>query len=187
VRRGAVVAALIAVLALATPAAAETPTPPPPEPEGYRLDAYRAPVPATLKGATVIDTQKAFDLWQGKAAVFVDALPHAPRPAGLPEKVVFREQPRFDIPGGVWLPDKGFGEISDATRLYLEKGLAKATGGDRTKPLVFYCLMNCWMSWNAAKRALGLGYANVLWYPEGTDGWAAAKHPLEEKKPAPRE
>ena len=32
-----------------------------------------------------------------------------------------------------------------------------------------------------------LGYANVLWYPDGTDGWVAAKHPLEERKPEPRE
>lgn len=178
--------ALTAAVALVAPAAAETAASPP-EPETYRLDNYRAPVPATLKGAGVIDTAKAFELWQGKAAVFVDALPHAPKPAGLPEKAVFREQARFDIPGGVWLPDTGYGEVSDATRRYLEKGLAKATGGDKATPLVFYCLTNCWMSWNAARRALTMGYTNVLWYPDGTDGWAAAKHPLEEKKPEPRE
>jgi PQQ-dependent catabolism-associated CXXCW motif protein len=177
---------MIVAAALAAPACAEIDQRPA-EPEGYRLDNYRAPVPATLKGARVIDTAQAFELWQGRAAVFVDALPHAPRPAGLPGKAVFREQPRFDIPGGLWLPDTGYGEISDATQRYLEKGLAKATGGDRMKPLVFYCLANCWMSWNAARRAMTLGYANVLWYPEGTDGWAAAQHPLEEKKPEPRD
>jgi PQQ-dependent catabolism-associated CXXCW motif protein len=180
-----IVVALIAV-AVAAPACAENAARPP-EPEGYRLDNYRALVPATLKGARVIDTATAFALWEGKAAVFVDALPHAPRPAGLPEKAVFREQPRFDIPGGVWLPDTGYGEISDATQRYLEKGLAKATGGDKVKSLVFYCLANCWMSWNAAKRAMTLGYTSVHWYPEGTDGWAAAKHPLEEKKPELRD
>lgn len=178
--------ALLAVVALAATAVAETAAHPP-EPDAYRLDNYRAPVPATLKGASVIDTAKAFELWRAKTAVFVDALPHAPKPAGLPEKAVYREQPRFDIPGGVWLPDTGYGEITEATQLYLEKGLATATGGDKAKPLVFYCLANCWMSWNAAKRALTLGYTNVLWYPEGTDGWTAAKHPLEEKKPEPRE
>ena len=42
--------------------------PPPPEPDAYRMDAYRAPVPATLKGATVIDTSQAFDLWRRHAA-----------------------------------------------------------------------------------------------------------------------
>ena len=37
------------------------------------------------------------------------------------------------------------------------------------------------MSWNAAKRALALGYAHVAWYPEGADGWAAAGLPLEKR------
>ncbi|MGJ0507793.1 MAG: PQQ-dependent catabolism-associated CXXCW motif protein [Methylocystis sp.] len=174
-------------LALTAAAAGAAPASAPPEPDSYRLDAYRAPVPATLRGATVIDTAKAHDLWRRKAAVFVDALPHAPKPEGLPKNVVWREQPRFDIPGSVWLPDTGFGALSEATQLYLEKGLTKASGGDKTRPLVFYCLTDCWMSWNAARRALTLGYANVLWYPEGTDGWAAAAYPLEERKPEARE
>jgi len=159
----------------------------PPEPAGYRLDAFRAPVPATLKGATVIDTAKAFDIWKAKTAVFVDALPHPPKPEGLPKNAVWREQPRFDIPGSVWLPDTGYGELADITRRYFEKGLARATANDKGKPLVFYCLANCWMSWNAAKRAMTLGYAKVFWYPDGADGWAAEKHPLEERKPEPRD
>jgi PQQ-dependent catabolism-associated CXXCW motif protein len=170
----------------ATIATAETKAPPP-EPEGYRLDAYRAPVPATLKGATVIDTARAFALWRAKEAVFIDALPHAPKPEGLPKDAVWRDKPRFDLPGSVWLPDTGYGQISEATQRYFEKGLARASGDDKRKPLVFYCLAECWMSWNAAKRAMTLGYQNVSWYPEGTDGWAAAKHPLEDRKPEPRE
>ena len=67
-------------------------------------------------------------------------LPHAPKPEGLPKNVVWREQPRFDIPGSVWLPDTGYGALSEATQRYLEKGLARASGGDKGKPLVFYCL-----------------------------------------------
>jgi PQQ-dependent catabolism-associated CXXCW motif protein len=182
-RRG-VFAAL--ALVYVAPAQAE-PTARAPEPAGFRMDAYRAPVPATLKGATVIDTARAFDLWTSKSGVFIDALPHAPKPEGLPKNAVWREQPRFDIPGSVWLPDTGYGALSDATQRYFEKGLERAAGADKNKPLVFYCLMDCWMSWNAAKRALALGYSNVNWYPEGTDGWAAAKHPLEEQKPQPRD
>jgi PQQ-dependent catabolism-associated CXXCW motif protein len=184
--RLAPVALMVAlVLALAVPARAE-PGELVPEPEGYRLDAYRAPVPATLKGATAIDTARAFELWRGKAAVFIDALPHAPKPEGLPKDVVWREQPRFDIPGSLWLPDTGYGALSDATALYLNQGLVRATAGDKSRPLVFYCLANCWMSWNAARRALTLGYTRVYWYPDGTDGWAAANHPLVEAKPEAR-
>jgi PQQ-dependent catabolism-associated CXXCW motif protein len=176
----------LALVAASLSALAET-IAPAPEPKAYRMEAYRAPTPATLQGARVIDTQKAFDLWRAVTAAFIDALPHAPKPEGLPKDAVWREQPRFDIPGSLWLPDTGFGALSDATLRYFEKGLEKASGGDKKKPLVFYCLKDCWMSWNAAKRALELGYASVLWYPDGTDGWAAAKHPLEERKPEPRE
>ena len=42
------------------------------------------------------------------------------------------------------------------------------------------------MSWNAAKRALSLGYAHVAWYPDGTDGWQASDLPTEVREPIPR-
>jgi PQQ-dependent catabolism-associated CXXCW motif protein len=155
------------------------------EPEGYRLDDYRAPTPATLKGARVIDTQQAFELWRARSAVFVDALPRPPKPADLPPKTVWRDKPRADIPGSVWLVNTGFGELAEATQRYFETGLEKATGGDKTNPLVFYCLADCWMSWNTAKRALSLGYSDVYWYPDGTDGWERDGHPLEDRAPAP--
>jgi PQQ-dependent catabolism-associated CXXCW motif protein len=51
--------------------------------------------------------------------------------------------------------------------------------------VVFYCLADCWMSWNAAKRAAAWGYTRVYWYRDGTDGWAAAKLPLVEAQPVP--
>ncbi len=159
---------------------------PAPEPSDYRLENYRAPVPTTLKGARVIDTARAYEMWRDNKAAFIDALPQAPRPEGLPKDAVWRDKPRFDIPGSLWLPDTGYGALSDKTQAYFEKGLVKASGGDKQKPLVFYCLENCWMSWNAARRALTMGYAKVYWYPEGTDGWYDAGHPLEARKADPR-
>jgi rhodanese-related sulfurtransferase len=42
------------------------------------------------------------------------------------------------------------------------------------------------MSWNAAKRALSYGYSNVVWYPEGTDGWELEDLPLADAQPEPR-
>jgi thioredoxin-related protein len=41
------------------------------------------------------------------------------------------------------------------------------------------------MSWNAVKRASALGYRNLYWYPEGSDGWAAAGLQLVTAKPIP--
>jgi PQQ-dependent catabolism-associated CXXCW motif protein len=155
-----------------------------PEPGGYRTGEYRAPTPATLQGARVLTTADAKQLWESRGAVFVDVMPHAPRPANLPAGTIWRERPRSDIPGSVWLPDTGYGELAAVTERYLRDNLARATVGNRAKLLVFYCLKDCWMSWNAAKRALAMGYTNVAWYPEGTDGWADAALPLQQATPA---
>jgi PQQ-dependent catabolism-associated CXXCW motif protein len=156
------------------------------EPEGYRTDNYRAPVPATLRGAHVLSTAQAEAIWRAGGAVFIDVLPRPPKPPNLPAGTVWRDKPRFNIPGSIWLPDTGYGVLAEATEDYFRQGLAKASGGDMAKLLVVYCQADCWMSWNAAKRALGYGYANVAWYPEGTDFWEAAGLPLAESQPEPR-
>lgn len=157
----------------------------PPEPGTYRQQDYRAPTPATLRGARVLTTGEAEALWHSGVAAFIDVLPQAPRPVGLPADVVWRDKQRLDIPGSVWLPDTGYGDLATVTVDYFRRGLDRALGG-RSRPLVFYCLKDCWMSWNAAKRALALGYTNVDWYPEGTEGWSAAGLPLEPRLPEPR-
>jgi len=159
---------------------------PPPEPSGYRMDDYRAPTPATLHGATVLSTAEALAHWQQQDAVFIDVLPQVPRPTGLPASTIWREKPREDLPGSIWLPDTGYGELAPVMKDYFERGLASASSGNRDRMLVFYCLANCWMSWNAAKRAIALGYTHVAWYPDGTDGWAADHLPLELRTPLPR-
>ena len=157
----------------------------PAEPTEYRTKDYRAPTPATLAGARVIATAEAERLWQGHLAIFVDVLPRAPRPANLPPGTIWRDKPRVNIPGSIWLPDTGYGALAPATEDYLRRNLEQATGGDRTKLLVIYCLRDCWMSWNAARRILSMGYTNVAWYPDGTDGWTDNLLPLTEAQPAP--
>ncbi|MFY9833587.1 MAG: PQQ-dependent catabolism-associated CXXCW motif protein [Methylocystis sp.] len=172
-------------LVAAIPSSAQEP--PPAEPEGYRLDNYHARTPATLKGATVIDTEQAFEIWTKKEAVFVDTLSRPSRPTELPKDAPWQPPSRRDIPGSAWLPGTGLGELTPAFSRYFEQGLARATMKDKSKPLVFYCRANCWASWNAAKRALTLGYTEVSWYPGGADGWENAGHPLEERQPEPFE
>lgn len=156
-----------------------------PEPDGYRTENYRAPVPATLHGARVLTTGEAEGLWRAKSAVFVDVLPRPPKPPNLPPGTVWRDKPRLNIPGSIWLPDTGYGALAAAMESYLQHGLAGATGGDRQTPLVIYCQASCWMSWNAAKRAMSYGYVNVAWFPDGTDGWQKADLPLADAQPEP--
>jgi PQQ-dependent catabolism-associated CXXCW motif protein len=175
--------AFVFTFALALPARAQENAP---EPEGYRTDNYRAPVPATLAGARVLATGEAEAIWRAGAGVFIDVLPHAPKPQNLPEGTIWREKPRLNIPGSIWLPDTGYGTLAAATEDYLRHGLDRASGGNRATLLVIYCLADCWMSWNAAKRALSYGYRNVAWYPEGTDGWQRADLPVAESEPEPR-
>src|SRR5881392_3630987 len=124
----------------------------PPEPEGYRTDNYRSSVPATLADARVLTTEQAEAIWRSKSGVFIDVLPRPPKPANLPTGTVWRDRPRLNIPGSIWLPDTGYGALAPATEDYLRKGLARASGGDLAKLLVIYCQADCWMSWNAAKR-----------------------------------
>ncbi|WP_404942704.1 rhodanese-like domain-containing protein, partial [Pseudomonas poae] len=50
---------------------------------------------------------------------------------------------------------------------------------------VFYCRSDCWLSWNAVKRAANLGYTSVYWYRDGLDAWEAAKLPVATAQPEP--
>ena len=175
---------VLAVLALTTLAQAQDDVP---EPEGYRTEDYRAPVPATLSGARVLTTAEAEAIWRAKAGVFIDVLPRAPKPPNLPAATVWRDKPRLNIPGSIWLPDTGYGKLADRTEDYLRRGLVRASGGNDATLLVIYCQADCWMSWNAAKRALSYGYRHVAWYPDGTDGWVFADLPVTRSEPESQE
>src|SRR5437762_9856529 len=103
-----------------------------PEPDGYRTENYRTPVPATLAGARVLSTAEAAAIWRGKTGVFIDVLPRAPKPKNLPDGTVWRDKPRFNIPGSVWLSDTGYGALAPSTEDYLQQGLARAAGSKAT-------------------------------------------------------
>jgi quinoprotein dehydrogenase-associated probable ABC transporter substrate-binding protein/PQQ-dependent catabolism-associated CXXCW motif protein len=151
-----------------------------PEPDGYRMADFRAPVPATLKGADVFSTSVLKALVEAEAPLLIDVMPapRKPRDTGLwlPPK-------RDNLPGSHWLANTGYGELSAEFADFFEQELARLTDGDAGRRLVFYCETDCWMSWNAAKRALSLGYENVAWYPDGSDGWRAAGLPLQRAEP----
>lgn len=154
-----------------------------PEPDGFRMETYRAPVPKSLKDAKVLSDKEAMTLWRSKSASFIDVLPRAPKPANLPKGTIWREKKRLNIPGSTWLVNVGYGVISAATESYFKSNLEQLTAGKKNAPVVFYCLASCWMSWNAAKRAVSWGYSSVHWYPDGTDGWVKVDGKLEVSEP----
>ena len=155
-----------------------------PMPDGYRMADFRAPVPATAPGATSVDTEAVQAMIAEGNAVLIDVLPQPPRPPDLPETTVWVPRTRQSLPGAVWLPNVGFGELSDEMHRYYSRHLEQLTTEMPGARLVIFCEPDCWMSWNAVKRAVEWGYKDIFWYPQGAQGWKAAGLPLEPVKPA---
>lgn len=164
---------LFLLLLIATPALAVE------EPDGYRTSDYDAPVPETLQGAHPVGDEAAHALWLTGRVVIFDVMPDLPRPENLPASVIWQGRKRDSIPGAVWLPYAGFGDLSAEDAARFEADLAEHTGGDPDTPILFLCRADCWMSWNASRRAVALGYARVFWYRDGTTGWEFWDWPME--------
>ncbi|PKU21563.1 rhodanese [Telmatospirillum siberiense] len=150
----------------------------PPEPAGYREENYRSPVPLTLRGAVVLDTPGLAERLADRRVLLIDVLPREPPPPRLAPDNVWMPPPHEGIPGAVWLPNVGHGRPPATVLAYFSDSLERLTAGDTGRALVFYCRSDCWMSWNAAKRALSLGYRHVFWYRDGIEAWRAGGHPL---------
>jgi len=152
--------------------------------DGYRIDAFRAPVPDAVDGATTLTTAELQALLKQPDVVLLDVLPAPVKPKNRPANLLWLPPDRYDIPGSHWLPNVGYGALSNEFERYFKVNLAKLTGGDKARPIVIYCLADCWMSWNAARRAgTEYGYTRVYWYPDGTTGWEGAGMSLEKRVP----
>ena len=153
------------------------------EPAGYRLEDYDAPVPDALAGARTVAAPEVRALL-ARGAVVVDVVPAHRRPPSLAREQLWLPPPHAGVPGALWLPDTGFGALDPVTERYFLGHLARASDGAPDTDLVFYCRMDCWMSWNAAKRALAAGYERVHWYRDGIDDWRFEGLPTEALVPA---
>ncbi|MFV0367910.1 MAG: PQQ-dependent catabolism-associated CXXCW motif protein [Hyphomicrobiaceae bacterium] len=157
------------------------------EPADYRINDYRSPVPSTLQGARVVDAAGAQELLTGEQAILVDVYPQAPKPPGLPAGTIWRTPKHTSIAGAVWLPNVGYGKLAEEPENYFRKSLERLSSGNKHKTLIFFCLRDCWMSWNAAKRAMEWGYSNVVWFPDGVDGWRELGNRVADVNPEPKE
>ncbi|WP_216725604.1 PQQ-dependent catabolism-associated CXXCW motif protein [Thiorhodococcus drewsii] len=153
--------------------------------DGYRIARFQAPVPETPPGATRLTTEAAARMLSTGRAVAIDVLPSPERPANLPDDALWLPPPHSNIPGSVWLANVGYGRLSPRLETYFREQLDRLTEENPDRALIFYCKADCWMSWNAAKRAAAYGYRQVRWYPRGTDGWTALGLPLRPSQPVP--
>ena len=77
--------------------------------------------------------------------------------------------------GAFWLPGAGAGDMSKDEESRFVKALASFAAGDKNRALVFFCVdSQCWLSYNAALRAIAAGYTNVMWYRGGVAAWRQA-------------
>ncbi len=134
--------------------------------------AMHGPTPASIPGGQVITTQGLVALAQRRdvAVAVIDVLG---QPEQLPNAIA-----------GGWLSQAG--SFDDPVQAQATQWLAQLSQGRKDTPLVFYCLSReCWMSYNAALRAIRAGYTNVLWYRGGLEAWKAAGLPTQGATGAP--
>lgn len=124
------------------------------------------PTPASIPGGQVITTKGLVELLRGgqAPALVLDVL-------GGPEII---QGAQYAVPAAQ------AGAFNDQVQQQLGQFLQQATNGNRQYPIVTYCLSTqCWMSYNAALRAINLGYTNVLWYRGGIEAWKQAGMPTQ--------
>lgn len=181
----------LAPTAVATPTAdtsatgaanAQRPAGPVAEPAGYWTGDVNAPTPTTLQGATVVNAKQVRKLL-GTGAVVIDVSNAPRRPEHLAPGAPWIPTAHPGIPGALWIPGAGMGVVPVSVEAYFRAKLTASTGGDLARPIVIYCHSRCWLSWNAAKRAVSYGYRNVSWFPQGIEGWRASGQSTTELKP----
>lgn len=149
---------------------------------GYRVEHYRAPTPAEAPGAETVGVSEVATL-RTEGAVLIDVGPRATLDPTWPRWLA--GVPRTTIAGAHWLPEVGRGTIDPLVETYLDETLLRLSAGDKSRALVVFCNVDCWMSWNAAQRIAALGYADVHWFPGGADEWLAEDRPSAEIMPEP--
>ncbi|MFB1010041.1 MAG: rhodanese-like domain-containing protein [Thiopseudomonas sp.] len=151
--------------------------------EGYRATRYRSPTPLTHDYAQTLEPAGLLELQQQQPQpLLVDAYGNP----WLHGRFTLQAEHR-NIPGSLWLANCGEGVLSSEWEAYCRTALDKATDGNYAHPLVFYCRSDCWLGWNAARRAAGWGYTRLYWLRDGIDAWEAAGYELELSQPVPRE
>jgi PQQ-dependent catabolism-associated CXXCW motif protein len=131
-----------------------------------------SPTPGSVPGGQLITTKALMDLMQARKTPYFlfDVL-------GGPEM----------LPGAipsVWMAQPG--NFNDPMQQQFAQVMQQGTQGRKDTTLVFYCLSNnCWMSYNAALRAINAGYTNVRWYRGGIEAWKAAGLPTQPAQQGP--
>ena len=131
-----------------------------------RAEKYHAETPRTLAGAKTVSTKELLALIVG------------PRPPVLID-VLDGPEDHFTLPKAWWWRGAGnHGKDNEASISQLFGQMLATAVPSKDAPVAFFCESSrCWLSYNAALRAVAAGYTNVLWYRGGTIAWKAADLP----------
>ncbi len=133
----------------------------PPQP-GLQTNLH-GPTPTSIPGGQLITTDRLLALYQQAGAgglLVFHVLGPGPMLPGA-QQAALASQP---------------GTFEDATQQEFGRYLQQVTQGKPSRPMVFYCQgPHCWMSYNAALRAIHLGYRQVYWYRGGMEAWDRAQ------------
>ena len=142
--------------------------------EGYRSTLYRSPTPTFHEQAQTIGPSELVELQQQHLNLLLIDVYRNPWLRG---HFTLQEEHR-NLPNSLWLANCGDGSLNEQWLAYCQQNLEQATNGNKAHPIVFYCRSDCWLGWNAIKRADKLGYRNLYWLRDGIDGWEQANLPL---------
>lgn len=130
-----------------------------------RQQPYHGPTPLQIPGAQVMQTRQLQAMLAGPGSpILIDVL---------------SDPGHLTLAGAVWLSGAGRGtNFLDPVQSVLTQLLRQLTGDDKSRPMVFFCASaECWLSYNAALRAVAAGYSRVYWYRGGVEAWVAAGLP----------
>ena len=118
---------------------------------------FHSPTPNSIPGGRVITTQQFKSMiMQGSPVLILDVLGEYEHIPGAVDATLAANS----------------GSFSDNIQQMFRQYLMQATNNNKQAAIVLYCQSShCWMSYNAALRAIHLGYSNVFWYRGGIEAW----------------
>ena len=154
-------------------------------PLGLKMEHYRSPTPACVPNGMTLNTTELQTLIQTQQPILIDVFAILRRMDAGFGSTWLVNTPHVSLPNAVWLPNVGYGQLEPDIEHWFQQQLVQLTQANQHKPLVFFCVADCWMSWNAVQRARAYGYSQVYWYKDGVDGWQDAHLPSIILEPSP--